>query len=181
VRVHILGASGAGTSTLGGALAAAVGTATHLDTDDYFWEPTDPPFERARPPETRLSLLSADLDSQRSWVLSGCLCGWGDPLIPRFELVVFMWATEAVRLARLRAREREQFGADALAPGGAMHENHEAFIAWAASYDDGDLSMRSRARHEAWLSLLPCRVVRLEAVAPVAEQVAAVLLECGAH
>ena len=180
MRVHILGASGSGTSTLAGALAAALGTA-HLDTDDYFWEPTDPPFQRARPPETRLSLLSADLDRHRSWVLSGSLCGWGDPLIHRFDLVVFLWAAEAVRLGRLRAREREQFGADALAPGGAMHENHETFIAWAASYDDGDLSMRSRARHEAWLSLLPCPVVRLEGVAPVAEQVAAVLVECRAR
>ncbi len=42
-RVHIFGASGAGTSTLGRALADRH-RLVHLDTDDFYWMPTDPPF-----------------------------------------------------------------------------------------------------------------------------------------
>ena len=55
-----------------------------------------------------------------------------------------------------------RFGAEALSPGGVMHEEHVAFMSWAASYDDADLSSRSLALHETWLSGLPCPVLRLQ-------------------
>jgi len=164
----VLGASGSGTSTLGAALAERA-RAAHVDTDDYFWEPTDPPFHTPRPPEPRLALLRTELTRHPSWVLSGSLCGWGDPLIPRFELVVFVYAPTPLRLARLRERELRQFGAQALAPGGAMHENHRAFIDWAASYDEGGLDVRSLARHHTWLETLTCPVLHLDGARPVDE------------
>jgi Shikimate kinase len=41
-RIHILGASGSGTTTLGRALAERL-QYPHFDTDDSFWVPTDPP------------------------------------------------------------------------------------------------------------------------------------------
>lgn len=166
-RVHIFGASGSGTTTLGAALAHALG-AEHLDSDDYFWMPTDPPYVDKRPPAERLDMLRNDLPRGESWVLSGSLCGWGDALIPSFTLAVFLWLDPALRLARLEAREMAEFG-DRLAPGGDMHEAHDAFMSWAASYDDGDLSTRSRALHERWMATLPCPVLRLDAAArPVA-------------
>ena len=80
IRIHILGAAGSGTTTFGAALASATG-ATHLDTDDYFWQRTDPPYQQPRPRGLRLSLLASALDRTPSWTLSGSLCGWGDPLI----------------------------------------------------------------------------------------------------
>ena len=42
-RIHIVGASGAGVTTLGRALANALAIAHH-DTDDYFWRPTASPY-----------------------------------------------------------------------------------------------------------------------------------------
>ena len=42
-RIHILGASGSGTTALGQALAEHL-RCPHFDTDDYFWLPTDPPY-----------------------------------------------------------------------------------------------------------------------------------------
>jgi adenylate kinase family enzyme len=42
-RIHILGASGSGTTTLGAALADRLGH-PHVDADSLFWLPTDPPF-----------------------------------------------------------------------------------------------------------------------------------------
>jgi hypothetical protein len=95
-------------------------------------------------------------------VLSGSLCGWGDMFIPRFDLVVFCAVPDAVRLARLRDRERERYGADAIAPGGPLRAKHEAFMAWAASYEDGPEDARSRRMHETWLAALRCPVLRLE-------------------
>jgi adenylate kinase family enzyme len=169
--VHVLGASGSGTTTLGRAIAQAVGH-VHLDTDDYYWEPTDPPFQRKREPVARVEMLGAALDAHPRWVLSGSLCGWGDVFIPRFDLVIFLFVPTDIRLARLLERERRRFGADALALGGPMQSIHEAFMVWAAGYDDGGEEMRSLRQHERWLAALPCPLVRLEEPLDVAAQLA---------
>ena len=104
-RIHILGASGSGTTTLGHALAERLNYA-HFDTDDYFWLPTDPPFTEKREITLRQQLLMDDLTAHGSWILSGSLCGWGDVAIPLFELVVFLWIPPETRMERLRQRER---------------------------------------------------------------------------
>ena len=41
--IHIFGASGCGTTTLGDAVAEKL-PLTHFDVDDFYWRPTDPPF-----------------------------------------------------------------------------------------------------------------------------------------
>jgi adenylate kinase family enzyme len=168
-RIHIVGASGSGTTTLGRALAARL-DCPHLDTDDYFWLPSDPPFQHVRPRAERQTLLGAALPGSAGWVLSGSLCGWGDVFIPRFELVIFLWVPPDVRLARLRARERDRHGS-AVDPGGPLHARSEAFIAWAAGYDERlEPPERCRRLHEQWLAALPCPVLRLEDDASVEER-----------
>ena len=47
-RIHIVGASGAGVTTLGRAVADALAI-PHHDTDDFFWLPTDAAVQ----PDTR--------------------------------------------------------------------------------------------------------------------------------
>ncbi len=117
-RVHILGASGSGTTTLGNALGTRLGC-PHYDTDAYFWLPTNPPYQEKRASADRQHLLQSDLARNDCWVLSGSLCGWGDEFIPMFTLVVFLWVPTEVRLARLISRERSRYG-DAVLPGGEM-------------------------------------------------------------
>jgi adenylate kinase family enzyme len=106
------------------------------------------------------------------WVLSGSLCGWGDSLIPQFDLVVFLTVPTAVRLARLRARQIERYGEEAIAPGGELHESHVEFLNWAKQYDTGGLEMRSRALHDTWVATVPCAVIRLDGDLSVAERLA---------
>ena len=90
-------------------------------------------------------------------MLSGSLCGWGDVFIPRFDLVVFLCLPPDLRLARLARREVGRYGAEAIAPGGPQHAKYEAFMAWAAAYDEGlDVPERCRTVHEQWLTALPC-------------------------
>ena len=162
-HIHILGGSGSGTTTLGSALAAKHGH-THLDTDDFYWIPTDPPFVEKRPIEQRLELLREAMQRSNSWVLSGSLAGWGDPLIPEFELVVFLVVPVEVRMRRLRAREIQHYG----------HVAHLDFLEWANKYDTGGFEMRSRKFHEAWLKNLQTPVLRLEGERPVDELLAQV-------
>jgi adenylate kinase family enzyme len=173
-RIHVLGASGSGTTTLGRVLAGALAV-PHHDTDDYFWLPTDPPFAEARPAGERLALMGALFVPRPAWVLSGSLVGWGDELIPFFDLVVFLRTATRDRIERLRRREATRYGVEATAPGGPNHERTAAFLEWAAGYDDGDLAGRSLRRHEAWLAALPCPVLRLDGRRPTAELAAAVM------
>jgi len=160
-RIHIVGASGRGTTSLAAEMAMRFGH-RHLDTDDYFWLPTVPPYRETRPREERLALLRQASRESKSWVLSGSLCGWGDPLIPEFELIVFLAVPTPVRLARLRVRESQRYGQHAIEPGGELHGDHVEFLDWAGHYDTGGLEMRSRALHEAWLATVSCPVIRLE-------------------
>jgi adenylate kinase family enzyme len=173
MRLHIMGASGSGTSTLGAAVAARLGCPLH-DTDAHFWLPTDPPFTAVRPMPGRLARLRRHLGRSRDWVLAGALGGWGDALVPDFDLVVFLYLDPAARMARLRRRETARHGAR-IEAGGDLAAVHAAFMAWAAAYDGAGLDQRSRAQQESWLADLPCPVLRLDSAAPVPALTAAVL------
>ena len=175
--IHILGASGSGTTTLGRALTKRL-QCSHFDTDDYFWLPTDPPYTHQREQTARQQRLMDDLTAQEQWVLSGSLCGWGDVAIPLFALVVFLALPHDRRMARLRQREHERFG-ERILPGGDMYEQSHAFLAWAASYDAGGLDIRSKQRHAQWLSTLPCPILRFEGEFTIEEHLAVLMVERG--
>lgn len=168
-RVHITGASGAGVSSLGRALADVLAN-SHHDTDDYFWRPTNPPYIEQREPAERLRLMREVFLERSDWVLSGSLDGWGDPIIPYLDLVAFVYTPTAIRVERLRAREFKRFGAAAM-PGGSIHKEVMEFLDWASHYDDGTREGRNLARHQAWLQNLPCPVIRLDGTRSVQELV----------
>lgn len=77
-------------------------------------------------------------------------------------------------MKRLSDREELRYGAEVLAPGGPRHVEYQAFLRWAAAYDDPDFDGRSRTGHEAWLEHLSCPVMRLDSAAPVADLVATI-------
>ncbi|KRQ97627.1 hypothetical protein [Bradyrhizobium valentinum] len=169
-RIHVMGASGAGVTSLGRALASALAI-PHHDTDDYFWLPTEPPYRDKRDVAERLKLMQDVFLPRAAWILSGSLNGWGDVLIPSFDAVVFLTTPREIRLQRLRAREATRFGADAVTPGGWRRAETEEFIEWASGYEDGNVS-RSQAKHQAWLAQLPCPVLRMDGSRPLPELVA---------
>lgn len=138
-----------------------------LDTDSYYWLATDPPFTRKRDPADRIAMIERDVRGAEHWVLSGSLCGWGDPLLHRFTLAVFLYLPPAPRMSRLARRERDRYG-DRIAPGGDMHATHVAFMDWARSYDDATAPVRSLDLHESWMRELACPVIRLDSSRPVA-------------
>ena len=160
-----MGASGAGVTSLGRALAESLAL-PHHDTDDYFWRPTTPPYRDKRDVADRLRLMHEVFLDRADWVLSGSLDGWGGPIVSFFDMVVFVYTPTNVRLQRLRDREARHFGAEAVAPGGWRHEDTEEFLDWASHYDDGSREGRNLARHRAWLATLPCPVVRLDGTRP---------------
>lgn len=148
--IHITGAAGSGTSTLGAALARQL-SASFLETDDFFWLPTVPPYTARRDPIERQTQLLAAIAAARHAVVSGSLMGWGDEVENAFDLIVFLQVPTSVRIARLKLRETQRFG-----------RADPAFLAWAARYDDGPDEGRSLAKHRTWLSERRCAVLTLE-------------------
>ena len=157
--IHIFGASGSGTTTLGKKICSELGY-EHLDSDDYLWLPTDPKYTTKRDPMERVSLIKKDIMSADNVVISGSLVGWGDELIPQFTLAIRLVTPTDVRIDRLLKREREEFG-QRIDVGGDMHLNHKDFIEWAKSYDTGDINIRSKAMHDNWQKLLKCKLIEL--------------------
>lgn len=171
-RLHVMGASGSGSTTLARALADAW-SVPHADSDDYFWLPTAPPYVAQRPSAERLALMAAMFLPRDGWVLSGSVMGWGDSLVQHFDAIVFLTIDPDVRLSRLEAREAARYdGMDRTADDLARHH---AFFEWAKSYDDPAFDGRSRVSHEEWLSTVPCPVLRLDSVRPVDDLVASVM------
>ncbi|MCF4982378.1 adenylate kinase [Pseudomonas gessardii] len=159
MRIYITGASCAGVTTLGHTLASLLGV-PHVDVDDVYWLPTNPPFTTKRPPHERVSLIQQALGDQ-GWVLTGSSDGWGEALIAHVDLIVFVSTPTPVRLHRLALREQARFG-ERIAPGGDMHEIHVAFREWASQYDDPLCPGRNRARHEEWISRQTVAVLRID-------------------
>ena len=165
--IHIYGASGSGTSTLGKYICKKSGY-FFMDTDDYFWEPTNPPYTVKRCLSSRMKLMREDIQRHDHVIISGSLVDWGDEFIPLFTLAIRVETDTDIRLQRLNRREREKFGSR-IDFGGDMYENHLEFIKWAASYDHGGMDMRSKAKHDDWQKKLICPLLFVDGNMPVSE------------
>lgn len=172
-HIHLIGASGSGKTTLAKALAERLGYA-HFDADDYFHEPTDPPFQRQRPPEECRRLMTADLKGLDNWVISGSVLNWGEHPLLMPSLLVLIQLPQDIRLQRLRQRERERFGSR-LDPGGDMHEDHLWFMNWTKGYEDGTAELNSITIHEAMLARQSCPTLRLIGPLSLTEQIDKIL------
>lgn len=159
-KMHILGPSGSGTTTIAEKLSQKYGLA-HFDADDYFWKPTDPPYQNLRSIAARRKLLKKDLAGESAWIISGSFCGWGDIFRADFELVIYLWSPINVRLDRLRKREQQRFGS-AVLPGGRMYERHQKFLDSAARYDYDQTEVRNRRSHLEWMEKLKCPIIKIE-------------------
>jgi adenylate kinase family enzyme len=162
-HIHVFGASGSGSTTLGANISKAK-EYIHLDTDNYLWRAQVPPFGKLRNPLERNSLLDNDLRSKSPWVLSGSLNRWGDFAIRFFDLVIFLIVPHEERMKRYISRYTDKFGNDILDHGHPLHKRFNAFKTWASSYDDGDSGLYSKESHEKWLKKLSCSVIRIEGI-----------------
>jgi len=155
--IIVFGASGAGTTTLGRELACLLNF-EHHDLDDYAWEPTNPPYTKERPHDERVVLLRPAL--KNNFVLSGCLREWGSAFDSLLSMAVFVKTPTSLRLKRLEMREFSRYG-ERIKPGGDLHQRHQEFINYVATYDDGGMKTRSLASQEAWAKTLSCPVVEV--------------------
>ena len=173
MHIHITGASGSGTSTLGLALADVLGI-RHLDTDHFFWMPTDPPFTTQREVGARITMLRQEALPDADWVLSGSAIKWGAEFEPLYDLVVFLTIDPMMRMERIRRREEARYG-ERIRPGGDMAVQSREFMEWAESYDTAGPERRSLVAHEEWLKTVTRPVLRLDSSRAVEQLVSEVL------
>ena len=159
-RIHVFGASGSGTTTLGTALAQELDIA-HVDTDEFYWKKTDPPFRKKNTPAHRVAKIREKVQDESGWILTGSICGWGDPFIDEFTLAVLLELDPVLRMERLLARENERYG-NRIAKGGDMYKQHVEFVDWAKSYDTATEGVRCRTVHLEWMGSLGCPVIILD-------------------
>ncbi|KEO75676.1 AAA family ATPase [Anditalea andensis] len=151
MKLHILGASGSGVTTLGQLLGKKLGV-IYFDSDDYFWIKTEPPFTHKRTPNERNQLIGHDISKLENWILGGSIINWGDNIFPNFDLIIFLYLPHEIRMERLKKRELERYG-DSLYADPNKARQFNDFIAWAADYDYATgLANRTLAAHNIWLA-----------------------------
>ena len=90
MRILIIGASGSGTTTLGRAISNEY-DCHFFDADDYYWLPTDPPYQKKRNHPERLEMILNNLKACTNAVVSGSIMNWGKELEDSFDLIVFLY------------------------------------------------------------------------------------------
>jgi adenylate kinase family enzyme len=169
MKIHIMGASCAGSTTLGHALAEHC-EFQYFDTDDYFWLPTHVPYTQRRTFNERNELLKADLQKQTALVVGGSLINWGLEWQSYFNLVVFLYVPPQIRIQRLQDREIQRYGA-AIFDDFERAARYQQFLTWATGYDDNSTTGRNINAHRNWLNLVQCPVLEINGDTTVAQRV----------
>ncbi|EJL74307.1 AAA family ATPase [Chryseobacterium populi] len=160
MKIHIFGASGSGVTTLGKTLSEKLNI-EYFDSDDFFWLRTKVPFTKRQAPEIRNTTLSQKLTTTNSWILGGSVIHWGENIFPEFDLVIFLYLPQDIRLERLKKREIERYG-DEITLNPERQEMFEKFIKWARDYDeDTGIANRTLNAHRDWLSKISCPVIEI--------------------
>jgi adenylate kinase family enzyme len=172
MKIMIMGASGAGSTTLGDSLVKNKDYFLHLDSDDYFWKKTNPPFEETRISDERNALFESDFYSQDNVVVTGSVFHWNTSYKHLFDLVVLLYIPKELRLQRLADREISRYG-DIILSDEKLNKKHNAFIAWAAEYDlEENITTRSLRQQKLWMSEVKCATLFLEGDLTVKERLA---------
>lgn len=173
MKIHILGASCAGSTTLGEALSAALNI-PYFDTDRFFWEKSVVPYTVKREAQVRNGLLKDELRKSENYIVGGSLVSWGEEWKQMFDLVVFLYLPKEIRLERLVKREIERYGNN-IYDDPQRHKLFLEFIDWASKYDDRSFTGRNIGIHENWLASVNCPVIKIEGDTTVAERLSRII------
>jgi adenylate kinase family enzyme len=171
MHINIFGASGSGVTTLGQALSERLGY-PYFDSDHYFWFPSDPPFIERRPPEERNAMINKEMAGNESWILGGSVINWNNNW--QFDLSVFLYIPQELRLQRLKDREHERYG-EIIYTDKERNRLYNEFIEWARGYDELITNSRSLHSHKNWMNNLKTPLLVIEGAITVEERVEAVL------
>lgn len=175
MNIQITGASGAGKTFLGRALAKELNT-KFLDTDDVLWVWKDDiqPYTVATTDEDACAILRETLDLNESTVVSGLFYPWSESLIDKFDLLVIVETSSNIRKERIIQREYELYG-DRFKVGGDMYAQFNMFLEWALNYDTSDDRLGSKKETLKWAKKFKCPVIYIDGSKSLRENINTIL------
>lgn len=158
--IMIMGASGAGKTTLGKLVANELGY-TFVDIDEYIWRKnTEIPFSEMYPRDKKIERLMEAISICSHFVMAGSMDSFHEHFDPFFDLVVHLHTDAKTRVKRVHNRELDLFG-ERILEGGDMYAEHQKFLSDIAGYDFG-IGGCTLQQHELWLKSLKCKVIQLD-------------------
>ena len=162
--ILVCGLNGAGKSTLAKALAERLNL-RFIDIEDiYFSKQDNPdyPYEKSRPYEEVVTLLTNIVNGENDLVLASVTGDFGDEFISRLKCVISIEVPKEIRLKRVYDRSYILFG-EKSCKGGDFYEQIKAFHNFCASRDENLVND--------WLSTICCPIVRVDGTLPICDNV----------
>jgi hypothetical protein len=97
MKIHLLGPTCSGTSTLGKLIADSLNI-PWFDTDELSWVKTDPPFTTMKERAQRIKNLKEVFEHNNSLVLSGAVIPWGNFIVNYLDIVIYKYVDQEIRL-----------------------------------------------------------------------------------
>ncbi len=139
--IHIMGASGSGTTSLGEYLAKKLDFEV-IESDYYKWEQTIPEFQIMRKKEESDRLLIDKIKSSKDLIISGSL--HSNPVtFPYIDLIIYLKCPTKIRMERILKRDKE-LGRNSLESDGEVKENFLGFLYLAKNYNKLGEDKRSK-------------------------------------
>lgn len=155
----IFGATGTGKTTLAAEFAKRTGF-THIDSDDYYWKRTNPPFQEKVPLTERNEKLKRDFYKHENVIVSGSMISWGEEWKTAFDLAIFLIVENTIRLERLKKREKERYGKKLLTDKRIQKISKE-YLDWAKQYENLNFDGTTIKTHTNWIPQIECEVLTL--------------------
>ncbi len=102
------------------------------------------------------------------------MVSWEKEWQTAFDLVIFIYLENNMRMHRLRDREIERYG-DQLFTNKRIQENSKAFLEWANKYEDPNFNGRSLKIYKDWIKKVDCPVLRLDGTDSLTDKINYVL------
>lgn len=150
--IIVFGANGSGKTTFGRELAGILNF-KHMDIEDYCFEESDVPYTKVRSREEYLSLMLADIEKYRSFVITTVIGDLGDKITPLYELGVYLSAPFELRMKRVKQRSYELYG-ERVCEGGDMYEKELKFFDFVSS--------RPLSKIDEWAETLTCPIIHID-------------------
>lgn len=174
-NIEITGASGAGKTYLGSALASKL-NATFLDTDDILWEWGDNivPYSKATSEEEACKKMEKQMKNEGINIFSGMFYPWSESLNNDIDLLIIIETSDTIRKERIILREEKMYG-ERYKEGGDMHSQFENYLQWAMSYNYSDDKLGSKKETDKWKSKFKCPILIIDGNLKISEKINIIL------
>ena len=162
--ILVCGLNGAGKSTLAKALAERLNL-RFIDIEDiYFSRQDNPdyPYEKSRPYEEVVSMLTNIVNGENDFVLASVRGNFGEEFVSHLKCVISIKVPREIRLKRVYDRSYIRFG-EKSCKGGEYYEQIKSFHNFCESRDENLV--------DDWLSTICCPIIRVYGMLPICDNV----------